>query len=238
VTRLRRTIAVILALLAAPSVLWLATTTVLGGRLPLGWETELFFVACCIASAAAAWFAHRWWPAFLLGIGALYTWLVTLPALSSLLFVRARWGVDAILEEATERGFGGVAFLWNTVLLPALFPVLFILAAALCLQLRPWRKEVPGIHVFMRLHARPGQEAALEDVIAESFGPARANPKCLYVQALRAIDDPQLFTIQSRWTDEAAFQDYVGVANTLRFLERVQALVDQPPEIVRHRSIA
>jgi quinol monooxygenase YgiN len=45
--------------------------------------------------------------------------------------------------------------------------------------------------------------------------------------------DPRLFFIHSRWVDEAAFQLHGQLPHTLRFLQRVDALLDQPREVAR-----
>lgn len=51
--------------------------------------------------------------------------------------------------------------------------------------------------------------------------------------AFRSTRDPQLFYIHSRWKDEAAFENHAGLPHTLRFLERVQPLIDHPLDVTR-----
>ncbi|MGH2670087.1 MAG: putative quinol monooxygenase, partial [bacterium] len=49
---------------------------------------------------------------------------------------------------------------------------------------------------------------------------------------------PQLFYIHSRWKDEAAFENHAGLPHTVRFLERVQPLIDHPLDVTRTEQIA
>jgi quinol monooxygenase YgiN len=46
-----------------------------------------------------------------------------------------------------------------------------------------------------------------------------------------------LFFIHSRWVDEAALQAHAGLPHTARFLEWVDALVDQPRDVTRTEMI-
>jgi len=49
--------------------------------------------------------------------------------------------------------------------------------------------------------------------------------------------DRRLFFIHARWADEMALQVHAGLAHTVRFLERVDALLDQPKEVTRTEMI-
>jgi hypothetical protein len=50
---------------------------------------------------------------------------------------------------------------------------------------------------------------------------------CLSFHTLRSMWDQRLSYIHSRWVDEAAFQVHAKLPHTVRFLERVDALLDQ-----------
>ena len=93
-------------------------------------------------------------------------------------------------------------------------------------------------YVFVRLHARVGEEKAVEEALREVMGPSREEPGCLSFHLFRSVRDSQLFYIHSRWTDEAAFQKHGVLAHTERFLKKVDALVDQPREVTRTEMIA
>jgi quinol monooxygenase YgiN len=45
------------------------------------------------------------------------------------------------------------------------------------------------------------------------------------------------FTFHSRWTDEAAFETHAGLPHTVRFVERMQPLIDHPFEATRATPI-
>jgi quinol monooxygenase YgiN len=58
------------------------------------------------------------------------------------------------------------------------------------------------------------------------------------IQHFRSIRDPRLFDIHSAWKDEAAFEIHAGLPHTVRFLERVQPLIDHPLDVNRTERIA
>jgi len=92
--------------------------------------------------------------------------------------------------------------------------------------------------IFARFHARAGQEdavaAALNDVVPQ----ARTEPGCRAIGAYRSTRDPRLYYIHSRWTDEAAFERHAEQPHTLRFIDRVQPLIDHPLDVTRSRPLA
>ncbi len=51
--------------------------------------------------------------------------------------------------------------------------------------------------------------------------------------SFRSIRDAQLFYIHSRWVDEAAFDNHVGLPHTVQFVEEVQPLIDHALETTR-----
>jgi quinol monooxygenase YgiN len=89
------------------------------------------------------------------------------------------------------------------------------------------------LFIFARFHARPGQEEAVAEVLLDVLGPSREEPGCLDIHAFRSTRDPRLFYIHSRWKDEAAFDRHAGLPHTVRFVERVQPLVDHPLDVTR-----
>ncbi|MCE3290189.1 MAG: Antibiotic biosynthesis monooxygenase [Caulobacter sp.] len=95
-----------------------------------------------------------------------------------------------------------------------------------------------ALTVFIRLHAREGQAQAVAEALAEVVPATRAEPGCLEIAAYRSTQDPGLFTIHSRWADEAAFEAHAGLAHTTAFLATVRPLIDHPFEAVRTRPFA
>src|SRR5205823_5148274 len=94
-----------------------------------------------------------------------------------------------------------------------------------------------GLFIFGRFHARPGEEAAVEQALRDVVGSSRGEPGCLGIHAFRSTRDPRLFYIHSRWVDEAAFEVHAVLPNTVRFLERVQPLIDHELDVTRARPL-
>ncbi len=94
------------------------------------------------------------------------------------------------------------------------------------------------LFIFARFHARPGNERAVAEAMRDGLAPTREEPGCLSIHHFRSIRDPQLFYIHSRWKDEAAFERHAGLPHTVRFLERVEPLIDHPLDVARTEQIA
>ncbi len=90
---------------------------------------------------------------------------------------------------------------------------------------------------FARFHARSGTEREVADALREVLAPSREEPGCLSIHAFRSIRDPRLFYIHSRWKDEAAFEVHAGLSHTVRFIERVETLIDHPLDVTRAEKI-
>ena len=89
------------------------------------------------------------------------------------------------------------------------------------------------LFIFARLHARQGQEKVLEGVVRRVVAPTRAEAGCLSMQVFRSTKDPGLFYIHSRWVDEAAFDNHVGLPHTVRLIEELQPVIDHSLDVTR-----
>lgn len=89
------------------------------------------------------------------------------------------------------------------------------------------------LFIFARFHARQGQETAVAAALRDVVGPSRAEPGCRAIDAYRSTREPRLFYIHSRWVDEAAFETHAGLPHTVRFVERVEPLIDHALEVTR-----
>ena len=89
------------------------------------------------------------------------------------------------------------------------------------------------LHVFVRLHARPGQEASVEAALRDVVPASREEPGCLSIHAFRSTRNASLFYIHSRWASDEAFEAHGDYPHTARFLERVDPLLDPPREVIR-----
>jgi quinol monooxygenase YgiN len=93
------------------------------------------------------------------------------------------------------------------------------------------------LFIFARFHARPSNEGAVAVVLRDVLGPSSKEPGCLNIHAFQSTRDPRLFYIHSRWKDEAAFENHAGLPHTVRFLERVEPLIDHPLDVTRAERI-
>jgi len=89
------------------------------------------------------------------------------------------------------------------------------------------------LFVFIRMQARAGCEADVEHAIRAVLEPSRQEPGCLAIDGFRSTHNRQLFFIHSRWTDEPAFDRHAALLHTIRFIERVDPLLEQPREVCR-----
>jgi len=94
------------------------------------------------------------------------------------------------------------------------------------------------LFIFARFHAREGQEASVQAALSEQVRFTRTEPGCLMIHAFRATHDARQFFIHSRWRDEAAFDVHAELPNTLRFVERMEQLIDHPFDAVRAHDVA
>ena len=81
-------------------------------------------------------------------------------------------------------------------------------------------------YTFVRLHAREGEESAVEEA------------GCLSFHTFRSMRNRRLFYIHSRWVDEAAFQAHAGLPHTIRFIQCVEPLIDNPLDVTRAQRIS
>jgi quinol monooxygenase YgiN len=93
------------------------------------------------------------------------------------------------------------------------------------------------LFIFARFHAREGQADAVAAALRDVIAPTREEPGCLAIGAYRSTTDSRLFYIHSQWTDEAAFDTHAVQPHTVRFLERVQPLINHPLDVTRSRPI-
>ncbi len=93
------------------------------------------------------------------------------------------------------------------------------------------------LFIIARFHAREGSQADVAEALRDVVPPTRAERHCLAIEAFAAMCDPRAFYIHSRWMDAAAFEHHATLPHTVRFIERVQTLIDHPLEVVRVRPL-
>lgn len=89
------------------------------------------------------------------------------------------------------------------------------------------------LFIFARFHAKEGLHDQVAATIREVLAPTRQEPGCLAIDAFRATRDRRLFYIHSRWKDEAAFDHHAQLPHTVRFVEKIQTLIDHPLDVTR-----
>ena len=93
------------------------------------------------------------------------------------------------------------------------------------------------LFIFARFRARPGNEDAVAAALRDVLAPSREETGCVSIDAFRSLRDPRLFYIHSRWTDEAAFEHHAALPHTVRFIERIEPLIDHGLDITRANRI-
>jgi len=90
---------------------------------------------------------------------------------------------------------------------------------------------------FVRLHACAGEDVAVLEALLEVAAPTRQEPGCLNFHVFRSMRDRQLFYIHSHWVNADAFQKHAELPHTVKFLRRVDPLLDQPRDVARTEMI-
>jgi quinol monooxygenase YgiN len=91
--------------------------------------------------------------------------------------------------------------------------------------------------IFARFHAKEGLHEKVAATIHEVLTPTRQESGCLSMDVFCATKDPRLFYIHSHWKDEAAFDHHAQLPHTIRFVKRVQTLIDHPLDVTRTRRL-
>jgi quinol monooxygenase YgiN len=94
------------------------------------------------------------------------------------------------------------------------------------------------LFIFARFRARPGAEMGVSEALQKVVASSREETGCMNIHAFRSIRDPQLFYIHSHWTSKAAFETHAVAPHTVRFVERVEPLIDHSIEAQRCEIIA
>ncbi|HWH95277.1 MAG TPA: putative quinol monooxygenase [Baekduia sp.] len=74
--------------------------------------------------------------------------------------------------------------------------------------------------VTAKWRAHEGQADRLLDVIHEMTPPSRAEEGCLFYQAQRSDEDPNLFLMYEQYVDEAAYQAHMDSEHFTRLVKQ------------------
>jgi quinol monooxygenase YgiN len=93
------------------------------------------------------------------------------------------------------------------------------------------------VHVLARFEAQPGKEDALKGVLIALVPPTRRELGCYQYDLLVSRTDPRQFCFVERWDDEAALDQHLETEHVKKALDRIQDLVEAPPEIHRYTLV-
>jgi quinol monooxygenase YgiN len=87
--------------------------------------------------------------------------------------------------------------------------------------------------VAAKWRAHPGKGDRLLEVIKEMTPPSRAEPACLFYQAQRSGEDPDLFFLYEQYADEAGYQSHMDSEHFTRLVKQ-----EAIPELLADRERA
>ena len=87
--------------------------------------------------------------------------------------------------------------------------------------------------VAAKWRAHPGKAERLVEVIEEITAPSRAEPACLFYQAQRSEEDPDLFFLYEQYADEAGYQAHMDSEHFTRLVKQ-----EAIPELLADRERA
>jgi quinol monooxygenase YgiN len=85
--------------------------------------------------------------------------------------------------------------------------------------------------VAAKWRAHPGKADRLLEVIQEMTPPSRAEPGCIFYQAQRSEDDPNLFLLYEQYADQACYEAHMETEHFTR-LVKAEAI----PELLAARE--
>jgi len=138
-SRTRRTVAILMVLLAIPSLYWSVTMPFKGVKdlgWWLGWMSEgVLFVTCSVVAALVSWHGSRYWQLLQLTVVVFFTDIFASNFIQDVLIEPDHWShFEIVLKEAMRRGFDeGLWLVWYLIVLPLALPALLIATVWLCL---------------------------------------------------------------------------------------------------------
>ncbi len=87
--------------------------------------------------------------------------------------------------------------------------------------------------VAAKWRAHPGKADRLLEVIQEMTPPSRAEPGCLFYQAQRSEEEPELFFLYEQYVDEAGYEAHMDSEHFTRLVKQ-----EAIPELLEDRERA
>ncbi|MDN4039475.1 putative quinol monooxygenase [Massilia sp. YIM B02443] len=94
------------------------------------------------------------------------------------------------------------------------------------------------VTVIATLHARPGQEAALEARMRIMIEATRKEAGCIRYDMHRAADDPASLIMVEYWTSAEALQQHDDSSHMAALGRDLPDLVDRPVEVRKFSQVA
>jgi len=94
------------------------------------------------------------------------------------------------------------------------------------------------ICVTTTLHAKPGEEAKLIEVLRSLAQQCRGEPGCLLFEPVRSRHEPGRFLLVERYRDEQGLTDHANSDHMRAALSGLMECVRRPPELVVYEEIA
>jgi quinol monooxygenase YgiN len=85
--------------------------------------------------------------------------------------------------------------------------------------------------VAAKWRAHPGKAERLREVIEEMTPPSRAEPGCLFYQAQRSDEDPDLFFLYEQYADESGYEAHMDSEHFTRLVKQ-----EAIPELLADRE--
>jgi quinol monooxygenase YgiN len=74
--------------------------------------------------------------------------------------------------------------------------------------------------VAAKWRAHPGKADRLLEVIEEMTPPSRAEPGCVFYQAQRSEEDPNLFFLYEQYADQAGYEAHMETEHVTRLVKQ------------------
>jgi quinol monooxygenase YgiN len=93
------------------------------------------------------------------------------------------------------------------------------------------------LHIIATLRAKPGQEAALREILEGLIAPTRKEAGCLDYRLVENREDPAQFTFIEEWTNEAALEAHFETEHLVRGRERMGDLLAAELDLRKCRQV-
>lgn len=88
------------------------------------------------------------------------------------------------------------------------------------------------------LHAKPGREEELAELLSELARSWRGEAGCIEVRLTRSAHDGRLFLLLARYTDRAALDAHARAAHYTAALPALMDCLETPPEVAIFEELA